>query len=105
MNKEEILAKSRKENEISDERTKQIKQEGANFSVAVLIILWVALSRFAPLNPVGQMALGLLVHVTCFANFAFQLAKNKSKTVIFFAIAFGATAILYIYGFFNTIGA
>ena len=50
MDREEILAKSRKENDLSDERTKYIGLKGANFAITILVLLWVALSRLAPLE-------------------------------------------------------
>lgn len=37
MDREEILAKSRKENDLSDERTKYIGLKGANFAITILI--------------------------------------------------------------------
>ena len=39
MNKEEILARSRKENDGSDERTQYIGLKGANFSISILVLL------------------------------------------------------------------
>lgn len=99
MNKEEILAKSRKENEVSDERNNLIKMQGANFSIGVLIFLWVLMTKFAPLDVVGKSALGLLTQVICLSNFAFQLVKNKTKTAIFFTIAFTLTTAFYLYQF------
>lgn len=99
MNKEEILAKSRKENEVSDERNNLIKMQGANFSIGVLIFLWIVLTKFTPLDEVGKLALGLLTHVTCFSNFAYQVVKNKTKTTIFLTIAFTLTTVFYLYQF------
>lgn len=103
MNKEEVLAKSRKENEITDERSNLIKMQGANFSIGVLIFLWIVLTRFAPLDVVGKLALGLLTQTTCFSNFAYQLVKNMTKTSIFFTIAFLLTTAFYLYQFFTKI--
>lgn len=101
MNKEEILARSRKENEASDERSNLIKMQGANFSMGVLIFLWIILTRFASLDVQGKLAIGLLTHITCFANFSYQLAKNRTKTSIFFTIAFAFTTIFYLYQFLS----
>lgn len=103
MNKEEILAKSRKENEVSDERTNLIKMQGANFSIEILILLWIVMTRFAPLDIVGKLAIGLLTQVTCLSNFAYQLAKGRSKTSVFFTIAFALTSIFYLYLFLGKI--
>lgn len=103
MNKEEILAKSRKENEVSDERNDFIKMQGANFSIGVLIFLWIVLDRFAPLDITGKLALGLLAHGTSLSNFAYQVAKNKTKTSIFFTIAFALTTAFYLYQFLGKI--
>lgn len=103
MNKEEILAKSRQENEVSDERSNLIRMQGANFSVGVLIFLWIVMSKFAPLEPVGRMALGLLTQATCFSNFAYQLVKNRTKTSIFFTVMFFLTTVFYLYQFLSEI--
>lgn len=101
MNKEEILAKSRKENEVSDERNNLIKMQGANFSIGILILLWIVMTKFAPLDVMGKLALSLLTHVTCLSNFAYQLAKNRTKTSVFFTIAFALTTVFYLYQFLS----
>ena len=103
MNKEEILAKSRKENEVSDERSNFIKMQGANFSIGVLIFLWIVITRFTPLDVLGKLALGLLTQVTCFSNFSYQLVQNRTKTSIFFTVAFGLTSAFYLYQFLSKI--
>lgn len=96
MNKEEILAKSREENTRSDERTQLIELKGANFSISVLILLWVILSHFTPLDDLAKNAMGLLVTATCFSNFLYQFVRNKTKTVIFLTVLFFIAAILYL---------
>lgn len=101
MNKEEILAKSRKENEVSDERNNLIKMQGATFSIGVLILLWIVMTKFAPLGEMGKSALGLLTQVTCLSNFSYQLVNNKTKTSIFFTITFALTTIFYLYLFLS----
>lgn len=103
MNKQEILAKSRKENEVSDERNSFIRMQGANFSIGVLVFLWIVITKFAPLDMAGKLALGLLTNITCFSNFAYQLVKNRTKTSIFFTIAFALTTAFYLYQFLSQI--
>jgi hypothetical protein len=103
MDKEQILEKSRKENEISDERSRLIAMQGANFSSGVLVFLWVVMTKFAPLDMTGTLALGLLTHVTCFSNFLYQFVKSKTKTSIFFTIAFALTTVFYLYQFLSEI--
>lgn len=97
MKKDEILAKSRKENEVSDERSTLVKMQGANFSIGVLTILWIVISRVAPLDEIGKLSLGLLTQATCFTNFAYQVVKNRSKTSILFVVAFALTTSFYLY--------
>lgn len=80
MNREDILARSRKENEVFDERYNLIKIQGASFSIGVLVFLCIVLTRFAQLDEIGKLALGLLTHATCFSTFVFQLVKNRTKT-------------------------
>ena len=97
MNKEEILARSRKENDGSDERTQYIGLKGANFSISILVLLWVVLSRFAHLDDTAQYAMGLLVTVTCFSNFVYQFAqKIRTATVILFIALFFLEAAIYL---------
>ena len=60
MNKEEILTKSRKENELSDERGQRLKLQGADFSIGVLIFSWIVISHFTPLDLEGRLAIALL---------------------------------------------
>ena len=96
MNKEEILAKSRKENDISDERIEYIGLKGAYFSMSVLTILWIILSRFTPLDDSANYAMGLLVTTTCFADWTYQFIKVRTKTSVFFMILFFLAAAMFL---------
>lgn len=96
MDKEEVLKKSRQENDISDERAKYIGLKGANFSISVLGFLWIVLSRGLELEGTTQYAMGLLVTATCFSNFAYQFVQNRTKTVIFFAVMFFVATVFYL---------
>ena len=95
MDKEEILKKSRQENDISDERTKYIGLKGANFPLACWF-LWIVLSRGLKLEDTAQYAMGLLVTTTCFSNFAYQFTQNRTKTVIFFTVLFFIATAIYL---------
>lgn len=96
MDKEEILMKSRQENDISDERTKYIGLKGANFSIGVLAFLWVVLSWGLDLKGTAHYAMGLLVTATCFSNYAYQFTQNRTKTVIFFSVMFFIATVFYL---------
>lgn len=96
MNREEILLKSRQENNLSDERTKYIELKAANFSISILIILWIILSRLTPLNDSAKYAMGLLVTATSFSNLVYQFVENRTKTIIFFLILFLIATIFYL---------
>lgn len=96
MNREEILEKSRKENELLDERIKYIGLKGADFSISVLVFLWILLLRVAKLDDAAQYVIGLMVTVTCFSNFAYQFIQNRTKTVIFFTVMFFAATLFYL---------
>ena len=101
MNKEQILEKSRIENEISDERGKLLKLQGADFSIGVLIFSWIVISHFTPLDLSGKLAIALLTQITCLSNFAYQLIRNKTKTTIFFTLTFSCTSLLFLYQFLS----
>ena len=83
MNKEEILAKSRNENISKDERVKYFELKAADFSIAVLILSWLVLSQIKQLDDSAKYAMGLLVNITLFSGFAYQLTKVKSKNELF----------------------
>lgn len=70
-------------------------------TIGVLILLWLVMSRFSLLYTAGKLELGLLTHATCFSNFAYQTAKNKTKTSIFFMTGLALTTIFYIYQIIN----
>jgi hypothetical protein len=99
MNKDEILAKSRKENQSGDERAKYIEGRGAVYSSAIMILLWVLLTRLTPLDEAARYTTGLLVMATCFANYAYQLAMNRTKTNILFLALYLTGTLLYLAGF------
>lgn len=103
MNKEEILTKSRKENELSDERGQRLKLQGADFSIGVLIFSWIVISHFTPLDLSGKLAIALLTQITCLSNFAYQLIRNMTKTNIFFTIIFTCTSLLFLYQFLSNL--
>lgn len=96
MNRDEILAKSRKENNVSDERAQWIALKGANFSVTVLLILWAVLYCFVDLEDAARSAMGMLVYVTCCSNFAYQWVRCRTKTSGFFAVLFFLLAVSYL---------
>lgn len=104
MTKDEILKISRKENSVSDERTEYIGLKGANFSVSIMILLWIILSRFTPMDQASKYAMGLLVTATCCSNWLYQLIRVKTKTSIFFSVLFLIAMILYLILFLNQNG-
>ena len=104
MKKEEILQKSREENKRSDERSRYVEMQGANFAMGVLCILWAIMYLFAPLDEIAQVAIGLMVTVTCLANWGFQLLKNKTKSSISFTAIFLIGSAFFLIRFFNEIG-
>lgn len=65
MNKEEILAKSRKENVLQDEMERTVRIEGESFSLILVFLVGVVIVIFnrlhgLPANSVLAMFLGLL---------------------------------------------
>ena len=95
MDKEEILEKSRKENDGKDEHDQYIDGKGASFSVIVMILLWLFLKNCVPVDSLSQYAMGVVVMTTSLANFASRTIKNRTKTSIFFSVAFLVLAIAY----------
>ena len=99
MNREEILAKSRNENISKDERVKYFELKAADFSIAVLILSWLVLSQIKQLDDSAKYAMGLLVNITLFSGFAYQLTKVKRKTNYFFTFLFFTEMARYLFLF------
>lgn len=99
MNKEKILAKSRKENGLNDERDQWMEFKGANFSITVLICVWLCMEIFLPIESQTQGAVGFLTNITCLANFGYQLGKTGTKINDFMMVLFTFTTGLYLYLF------
>lgn len=97
MNKEEILEKSRKENIMNDERNQLVEYKGANFSIPVLIIVWLIMDNFLPIGDQAQYAVGFLTHITCLANFGYQFTQNRTKMNLFLTVMFTLLTCLYLY--------
>ena len=104
MKKEEILQKSREENKRADERSRYVEMQGANFAMGILGIMWVAMYLFAPLDEIAQAAIGLMVTVTCLANWGFQLLKNKTRSSVLFTFVFLIGSVFFFVRFCNEIG-
>lgn len=102
MNKEQVLAQSRKENEVQDERARYLEQRGASFSVGVLVVLWVLISRLAPLDDAAQCSMGLLVTASCLSSQAYQLIKGRTKTALAFTLLFLIATGFYLVMFLKT---
>lgn len=99
MKKEEILQKSREENKHADERSRYVEMQGANFALGILIILWVVMNLSAPLDEMAKVAMGLMVTVTCLANWGFQLLKNRTKSSVLFTVIFTVGAVFFLIRF------
>ena len=102
INKDEILAKSREENDVADERVRYIRLKGSDFSIGVLLFLWVVLSQIVPMDDIAKSGMGLLVMTTCFSNWLYQLIKSKTKTSILFTVSFFIAAIFFLVQFLKS---
>ena len=103
MNKDEILAMSRKENGLTDERGRMIEMQAANFSMTVLVLLWFLLTHLAPLDDAAKYSMGLLVTATCFSSHSYQFVRNRTKTVVFFTVLFFIAAAFFLFAFLSRV--
>lgn len=104
MNKNEILEKSRKDNEIIDERNYFVKMQGADFSMAVLVFLGIVLSKIDQLKGLPNSTIRMLIISTLFSKNIYQAIKTKSKTSIIFSILFLIILVLSVYIFIRDLG-
>ena len=59
----------------------------------------IVLTCLTPLDEAARYTTGLLVMATCFANYAYQLAMNRTKTNILFLALYLTGTLLYLAGF------
>ena len=75
MNKEEILAKSRKENVLQDEMERTVRIEGESFSLILVFLVGVVIVIFNRLH--GLLA---MFWASCVGNRLYRLTKRRNTS-------------------------
>ena len=77
MNKEEILAKSRKENVLQDEMERTVRIEGESFSLFLVFLVGVVLVIFHGLPANSVLA---MFWASCVGNRLYRLTKRRNTS-------------------------
>ena len=80
MNKEEILAKSRKENVLQDEMERTVRIEGESFSLILVFLVGVVIVIFNRLHGLPANSVLDMFWASCVGNRLYRLTKRRNTS-------------------------
>lgn len=80
MNKEEILAKSRKENVLQDEMERTVRIEGESFSLILVFLVGVVIVIFNRLLGLPANSVLAMFLASCVGNRLYRLTKRRNTS-------------------------
>ena len=80
MNKEEILAKSRKENVLQDEMERTVRIEGESFSLILVFLVGVVIVIFNRLHGLPANSVLAKFWASCVGNRLYRLTKRRNTS-------------------------
>ena len=80
MNKEEILAKSRKENVLQDEMERTVRIEGESFSLILVFLVGVVIVIFIRLHGLPANSVLAMFWAACVGNRLYRLTKRRNTS-------------------------
>lgn len=80
MNKEEILAKSRKENVLQDEMERTVRIEGESFSLILVFLVGVVIVIFNRLHGLPANSVLAMFWAPCVGNRLYRLTKRRNTS-------------------------
>ena len=80
MNKEEILAKSRKENVLQDEMERTVRIEGEPFSLILVFLVGVVIVIFNRLHGLPANSALAMFWAACVGNRLYRLTKRRNTS-------------------------
>ena len=80
MNKEEILAKSRKENVLQDEMERTVRIEGESFSLILVFLVGVVIVIFNRLHGLPATSVLAMFWASCVGNRLYRLTKRRNTS-------------------------
>ena len=82
MEKQEILEKSRRENQKGDERERTIRMEGESFSLILVFLVGVVIVIFNRLHGLPDEDVLTMFWTSCVANRVYRLARRRNTSDI-----------------------
>jgi len=80
MDKNEILEKSRKENEGQDEMERTVRVEGESFSLAITLMMGLILVVFNHLHDLSSDPVLIMFWTSCVSSRLYKLTRRKSTS-------------------------
>ena len=89
MNKEEILAKSRKENVLQDEMERTVRIEGESFSLLFVFLMGLILLTWKRVHGLPHEDVLTMFWTACVANRVYRLARRRNDLSCVFDLESG----------------
>ena len=86
MDKNEILEKSRKENNVRDEREKQISSYAQNANLLILMIVGIIIIIFDTIHDIDISGIMSMFWAGCLGEYIYKYIKTKEKSSIIIMI-------------------
>ena len=80
MEKQEILEKSRRENQKGDERERTIRMEGESFSLILVFLVGVVIVIFSRLHGLPANSVLAMFWASCVGNRLYRLTKRRNTS-------------------------
>lgn len=80
MQKEEILAKSRKENALQDEMERTVRIEGESFSLLLVFLVGIVIVAFNRLHDLPTSSVQAMFWASCVGNRLYRLTRRRSTS-------------------------
>ena len=101
MDKNEILEKSRKENQNQDEMERIVRIEGESFSLALTLLVGLLLFSYNRLHDLPSDTIFIMFWTSCVSNRLYRLTKRKSASDLITMIISLVILVFYVVKYFS----
>ena len=101
MDKNEILEKSRKENQNQDELERIVRIEGESFSLALTLLVGLLLFSYNRLHDLPSDTIFIMFWTSCVSNRLYRLTKRKSASDLITMIISLVILVFYVVKYFS----
>ncbi len=101
MDKNEILEKSRKENQNQDEMERIVRIEGESFSLCLVFLMGIAIVIFNHFHGLSSDPVMIMFWTSCVANRLYRLTKRRDASDLITMIISLVILVFYVVKYFS----